>query len=194
MAQVRTAHMLFVSQKVIDIKVTLELPDMARTIGELRDYLHKFKFIPGDKVTGELTLASIDKQGHVHCELTGSSLGSPTPSVSPAIRLILRLGMTDYDGKLHIQDVFGAVERTSISDGGNIQNMFLNTLVLAEALSGSCPSFNSENLLITIASSSDPFERLDRECHGRLNPRANVYPLTMLSSPHFVANLAGIGR
>jgi hypothetical protein len=179
--------MLFVSQKVIDIKLLLDLPDLARTMGKLRDYLQKFKFIPGDKFTGKLTLSSMDK-GNLKGELTGSSLSAPAPddaqsdaqpAIEPAIHLILPLGLADYDGKLHILDIFGAVEGTLIEDGGNIQNMLLNTLVLAEVLSGKYPSFNSQNLLITAASSSHPFERLDRESNDRLSPRVNVYPLKM---------------
>ncbi len=177
MVTVRMPHVIFVSQKVIDIKLPLDLPDLARTIGELREYLHKYAFIPGDKFTGELTIISIDEQGNLNCELSGSSLGSPTPFVRPAIRLILPLGLTDYDMELRIQDVFGAVGQTSIDDGGNIQNMLLNTLVLAEALSQEYPPFNSQNLLITMATSSDPFQRLDPETFKRFGARVNVYPL-----------------
>ena len=197
MVQARAPHMLFVSQKVIDIKTPLDLTDLAKTIGQLREYLHKYAFIPGDKFTGELTCISINKQGNLKCELAGSSLGSPTPLVRPAIRLILPLRLTEYDGELRIQDVFGGIERTSIDDGGNIQNMLINTIVLVESLSPKYPAFDSDNFLITTATSSDPFQKLDREMSNLFRERINVYPLRIpdrfaVHLPYKHANKQGI--
>ncbi len=175
----RKPHMLFVSQKVTDIKLPLDLEDLAQTMGDLREYLHKYSFLPPriDKFTGELTTFNIDKQGNLSCELIGSSLGSPTPRVRPAIHLTLPLGLTDYNKELRIQDIFGAVSRTSIDDGGNIQNMLIDTLVLIEAISREYPSFDSNNLLITVASSSHPFQRLNNETAAHFQQRVEIYPL-----------------
>ncbi len=179
MVQTRTPHMLFVSQKVIDIKTPLDLPDLPRRIGELRAYLHKYAFIPADKFTGDLTPNEIDDSGNLRCQLTGSSLGSTPNGVQPAIRLILPLGLNNYDGELRIKDVFSAIKGTTIEDGGNIQNMLLNVLVLANALSREYPAFDSHNLLITTATSSDPFQRLDPQMANLFRERVNVYPLGM---------------
>lgn len=175
----RKPHMLFVSQKVIDIKLSLGLQDLAQTIGDLREYLHKYSFLPPryDKFTGELTAFSIDKQGNLSCELIGSSLGSPTPRVRPAMHLALPLGLTHYNKELRIQDIFEAVSGTSVDDGGNIQNMLIDTLVLLEAMSCEYPSFDSNNFSVTTATSSDPFQRLSSETADRFQQRVDVYPL-----------------
>lgn len=169
--------MLFVSQKVVDIKPPLDLPDVARAIGALRGYLRSHVFIETNKFTGEMTIVSTNRQGDLICELAGSSLGSPDRDVRPAIRLILSLGLNDYTGELGIQDVFRAVRETSIEDGGNVQNMLLNILVLAEALSRKYQAFSSNDLLITTATSTDPFEKLDLEMSDLLKKKVDVYQL-----------------
>lgn len=178
MVQTRKRHMLFVSQKVVDIKTPLDLIDLAKKIGDLRELLHKFSFIPGDIFTGKLEPKNIDEKGNLQCELYGSSLGSPTNSTPRiVIQLNLPLGLRDYRKELRIQDVFGAIGRTSIDDGGNIQNMLLNTLMLVEALSPQHQAFDSVNLPITFATSSDPFQKLNGEMFTRFEKRVNVYPL-----------------
>jgi len=172
--------MLFVSQKVIDIKTPLDLPNLARRMGELRGWLREHGFIEQiDKFTGELADFRIDKEGNLSCTLTGGSLGSTSNGVQPAILLTLPLGLTDYRGELHTQAIFGAVAGTLIDDGGNIQNMLLNILVIAEALSRVNPQFNSQNLPITTATNSDPFQRLDSQIVNLFRKRVNVYPLGM---------------
>lgn len=178
MVQARTPHMLFVSQKVIDIKTPLDLIDLAKTIGDLRELLHKYSFIPGDIFTGKLEPKNIDEQGNLQCDLHGSSLGSPTNSTPRiVIQLNLPLGLRNYKKELNPQDIFGAIGRTSIDDGGNIQNMLLNTLVLVEALSPQYSAFDSVNLPITVATSSDPFRKLNREMFNLFEKRVKVYPL-----------------
>lgn len=177
MVQTRTPHLLFVSQKVIDIKTPLNLPGLAQETGKLREFLQKHAFIPADKCTGELTIVGIDKQGNLTCELTGGSLGSPTNSLRVAIRLTLPLGLNNYHGEVRIQDILSAVDGTLVESGGNVQNMLLNILVLAEALSRKYQVFNNNDSLITIATSSDPFERLDSGTSNLLKKRVNVYPL-----------------
>lgn len=181
MVQPRTPHILFVSQKVVDIKTPLDLHQLAQVIGDLREYLHRYAFIPGDKFTGELTIVKITEQGDVVCELAGSSLGStPESHVQPAIRLTLPLGLVDFEGDREVQPVFAAVPRTSIDDGGNIQNMLLNTLVLTDALSVEHHQFDSTNLMMTTASTSDPFQRLNRATANRFRERVSIYPLPPL--------------
>ena len=197
MVQTRTPHMLFVSQKVIDIKTPLDLIDLAEKTGDLREILHKHSFIPGDIFTGKLEPKNIDEQGNLQCELSGGSLGSPKNSTRIVIQVTLPLGLRGYGKELRVQDIFGAIGRTSIDDGGNVQNMALNTLVLSEALSPQYPAFNSNNLLITIATSSDPFQKLDLETFNRFEKRVNTYPLRMpdrfaIHLPYDHANRQGI--
>lgn len=179
MAEARKPHILFVSQKVIDVKTPGDLPNLRLPVGLLREYLQSHVFIPAEKFTGELLPIAIDDHGNLTCELSGSSLGSPTPTIVPMIRVILPLGLSHFEGGLNIRDVFGAVSGRSIDDGGNVQNMLLNILVFAKALSPNYQEFNGNNLLITVATSSDPFERLDSEVRNYFLDRADVYPLQL---------------
>jgi hypothetical protein len=171
----RTPHMLFLSHKVVDIKTPIDIPELARPIGLLREYLQAHSFIPGDKFTGEVRPVEIDRSGNLICELVGSSLGSNSPSVVPAIKLILPLGLTDFSGRMTIESIFHAIKNTSFDDGGNIQNMLLDTLMIIEALSHDHPEFNNDNLIITAASSSDPFEKIDNDLAKLFQKRIDLH-------------------
>lgn len=177
MVHVRRPHLLFVSQKVVDIKLALDLPDLAIEVGGLREFLQRHAFIPGDKCTGELTITRMDKNGSMICELTGGSLGSSANSLRVAIRLTLPLGLRDYSGDLRMRDVFCATAGTSVEAGGNVQNMLLDTVVLAEGLSRQYEHINSDNLVMTIATSSDPCDILDCEVAGLVRKWVSVYLL-----------------
>jgi len=179
MTKFRKPHMLFVSQEVIDIKIPIEIPELAKNIGDLREYLQVHSLIPGDKFTGNLAPIEIDKQGNLRCELSGGSLDSRTPSLQTVIQHILPLKLNSYDGEWNLQDIFSTIEGISIKHGGKIHNMLLNTLILIEALSLNYPIFNNDNLLITTATSGDPFDKLNPKICSIFRDRVDTHHLSM---------------
>lgn len=151
---------VLISQKVKDIKTPASLTTVAETVGNLRKFLHRFAFIPGDKFTGSLTPIRLEPSGVLVAELAGSSLSSDSfPCVHPNVTLNLDLGIVSYTGPTDVESVFRAVPGLTVDDGGNIQNMLLDMVVLLGGLAEhQFPNLPS----LVVASSSDPFEQCDR--------------------------------
>ena len=146
-----------ISQKVKDIKIPPSLSAMGTTVANLRKFLHRYSFIPGDKFTGVLTPVRLEADGTLLAELSGSSLSSDSfGGVRPNIDLRLDVGLQNYTGPLNVESIFSSVAGAAVSDGGNVQNMLINmcTLLDALALDGTLQRPD-----IIVASSSDPFER-----------------------------------
>ena len=174
----RRPHILFDSQLVVDIKPSHNFPDVSKVVGDLYAYLHGHAFIPAEKYTGDQVISKVDPEtGSVELHLTGSSLGSPLLHIQPSIKVILPFGLVGYTGSLDIQEVFGAVPGTVVEDGGNVQNMLLNTLTLASALERDYEAFSAHNLGITVISSGDPFRRVPDPLADIFRERISLFPL-----------------
>jgi hypothetical protein len=159
MNESRSSTIVLISQKVKDIKTPPSLAALAETVGNLRKFLHRYAFIPGDKFTGSLTPIRIEPNGVLVAELAGSSLSSDSfGGVRPNIELKLALGLDGYIGATHIETLFRAVPGSTVDDGGNVQNMLLDMAVLLSGMAEH--SFPSLPTLV-VASSSDPFEQFE---------------------------------
>lgn len=176
--QRRPPHMLFDSQIVVDIKPPQNLHKAAVRVGHLYTFLKGHVFIPAEKFTGDLTVNKVSADGTVEFQLTGSSMGAQTlDGIQPSIQLTLPLGLAASPAERNVQDVFSALPGTVVEDGGNVQNMLLNTLMLAEALAPKYPEFDGSHLHISAVSSSDPFRRVAPSLGQRFQDRVRVYPL-----------------
>ena len=188
----------FVAQVVKDIHVPTNLDQVAAEVGNLWASLKDFKFIPKEKVTGDLSVVAVETtSGIVDFELTGSSLGKNLYGrVRQSLRLDLPLGIGDYHGPLDTRQVFEATPGTVIQDGGNVHNMLLDVVVMAAALSRSHAEFSVQNLRLIVASSSDPFRGFLPPSSEVYRERVEVYPLPMpdrlaVLLPRFYGGSAG---
>jgi hypothetical protein len=152
----KIASMVFLSQKVKDIKVSAN-GLLENEIGILRRGLRKHSFIPGDKVPADLIPNKIDDDGIFYADIPGGQLSSDLDT-SIHVRFPLKLKNKKID--LNIETVFSNAAGTRVDDGGNIQNMIINT-VFAVVNGKILERYQKQgcDLLITIASSSDPFRQ-----------------------------------
>ena len=156
MANSRSVSMLFISQKVKDIKVSPNGP-LEQEIGILRRGLRRHAFIPGDKVPADLAPQRIDDEGVFYADIPGGQLSS---DLDTSIHVRFPLNLKDTNVNLDIETVFSSAEGTRVDDGGNVQNMIINT-VLAITNGGIRERLreNGGDISIAIASSSDPFRQ-----------------------------------
>ncbi|MGD0014521.1 MAG: hypothetical protein ABSD56_08870 [Bryobacteraceae bacterium] len=173
-------HITFVAQVVRDIHVAAGLDEAAREVGELWALLVKQGFMSDkkEKVSCDLAVRAVRKSGNVIFELSGGALGPAEHThLRQTIGLELSLGLRSYDGPRETLEVFKATPETAIENGGNVLNMVLNTVVVGAALAEHCPEFNPTNLILTMASSSDPFHGIDPAKAAMFRERVEIYPL-----------------
>jgi hypothetical protein len=175
MHEPRNSTIVLVSQKVKDIKTPDSLPRLAETVGGLRKFLHRYAFIPGDKFTGSLEPIRLESNGVLVAELAGSSLSSDSfRGLHPNVKLELDLGLDSYTGPTRVENLFRAVPGSTVDDGGNVQNMLLDMVVLLGGLTEhQLPKLPS----LVVASSSDPFEQWDQDTAAESSPFVKYFKL-----------------
>ncbi len=176
-------RVVLVSQKVVDIKAADSDPLLSENVGVLFDYLVELKLAVTEKVTGSLTpIRIIPESGEVIVRLAGSALMPKTSRLNqlfgdsdtrqplePHIDITLPLKLVNYNGSMDIQSIFRAVQNTAVSDGGNVQNMAMDIALMASGLKCAYPAlFNPSVFQVTLASTSDPFEKMPPEFGARL--------------------------
>jgi len=166
-----TPHILYINQKVKDIKVagSTELED---NMGRLRAWLHQHCFIPGDKVPATVTPHRIE-DGVLIADISGKMLSSDLDT-SVHIHQRFPLPLNGYNGPMDVETIFSNAPGTRVDDGGNIQNMVINT-----ALAALCTRRRNGEAAVrlTIASSSDPFSRMKPDLGDALRGVCELFPL-----------------
>ena len=159
-------HLLFVTQKVKDIKVADTNEELLREMGKLRRGLRKHSYIPGEKIPVELTPTKVNDDGVFLADLPGDQLSS---DLDATIHVKFPLNLTGYQGRMDVEEVFSSAEGVKIGDGGNIQNGAVNTMlaVVGADLKGLLQQHGSD-FRLSIASSSDPLARMDQDTASRL--------------------------
>jgi hypothetical protein len=172
-----TPNIILVNQKVKDIKVAPN-PDLENAMGRFRYWLRRHAFIPGDKVPATVTPTHISN-GVMVADISGAMLSSDLDT-SVHIRQHFPLPLPDYNGPMDVESIFASVPGTRIDDGGNVQNMAVNVALALQCASAhsACRKCRAP-LRLTVASSSDPFCRMDAAEADALRRVCHIYPLDL---------------
>jgi len=173
METVMTPHILYASQKVQDIHVPGN-PLLEESMGQFRNWLHRHSFIPGEKVPAIVTPVRIE-DGVLVADVSGTALSSDR---DPDVRVTLRfpLSLAAYDGPLEVKPILLNVQGCHMADGGNVQNMIVNT-ALAVTYAKAHRAFEQQRLRLTAASSGDPFAGLPENVAAELRQVCTWYKL-----------------
>lgn len=170
----REVHILFDSQKVKDIKVPANGNDaLMLAMGKLRRGLKNHSYIPGEKVPVDLIPVGVNEEGVYCADIPGGELSS---DLDTTIHVRFPLGLKGYTGGNGVEEVFAQANGVLIDDGGNIQNGALNTLIaIHNAGLRKLLQARGSDIKITIASSSDPFQRVDSNFSHEMRELADVH-------------------
>src|SRR5262249_33630637 len=111
-------HLVFVSQKVKDIKIPPN-GHVEFEIAALRKWLHRYSFIPGEKVTARIVPMAVE-QGVLHAIIEDWTSGVEA-HIKQRFTLDLPAGVP-----LQVEDLFSQVKGARVDDGGNVQNSIVN--------------------------------------------------------------------
>lgn len=151
----------FISQKVKDIKLPQGrgvdwVSQLAIEMGKLKSYLNKHSFIPANKVTCILNPRHYEN-GILVVDLTGEHLFDDPSMHKDQIFPLKIVGNITMD--MPIDQIFQQVEDATVDDGGNIQNMIVNTSHFLSSLRQHS-DWSAQLPDVVALSTSDPFELL----------------------------------
>ncbi|MEK7217955.1 MAG: hypothetical protein AAB728_00650, partial [Patescibacteria group bacterium] len=168
-------HILCVSQMVKDIKVPEGNPELEVAMGKLLRGVKNHKFVPGNKISAELRPRIVNPDGVLVADLKGGKLNS---DLDVTITQSFPLHLEGYEGPMDIESIFSQVEGARVDDGGNVQNQVVDTaLVMAFSNIQERLAEYKKRLLLTIASSGDPFGKLPDNMQERVREAVQVHHL-----------------
>ncbi len=170
------AHIVLVSQKVKDIKLPRS-GELEVEMDKLYRGLRKHAYIPGEKVPADLKAKRVDEHGVFYADIDGKELSS---DLDLTIHVRFPLQLKGYQGPMDVEQICSEAPGVRIDDGGNIQNMTINLLhVLADEEMRAFLKARGLEVMVTVASSSDPFSRVEAATAGRFRNISSWYPINL---------------
>ncbi|MFA6038891.1 MAG: hypothetical protein WCV62_05155 [Candidatus Peribacteraceae bacterium] len=162
---------------VKDIKVPTGNPELEQAMGKLLRGVKKHKFVPGNKISAELQPREVNAEGVLVADLAGGKLNS---DLDVRITQSFPLHLEGYEGPMDIESIFSRVEGARIDDGGNVQNQVVDmALVVAFSNIQQLLDDVHKRLVLTVASSGDPFDKLPLHLKNRVKGVVDVHTLDL---------------